>query len=236
MRGYSCGRAARGASPRIAATRAAARLVGGRANGRHPRAHVPAAGNARIHLAGVEDDVEDEVVKMYNTKALIQATRRIKQYGRERQPNLAIRTLADLASQGVQPDRIAATAVIDACVASNKMDLAENVFSELFGKGDFMRPDEVTYAVLIKGYGQDLAHPNWTKIRQMLQTMETSGIDLTICTYNALLEICANSNDWQRGMQVLDQVYDKSVSPDQNTLEIVKKRKTLRAHFKKLFS
>ena len=112
----------------------------------------------------------------------------------------------------------------------------QNVFSELFGEGDFMRPDEVTYAVLIKGYGQDLAHPNWTKIRQMLQTMETSGIDLTICTYNALLEICANSNDWQRGMQVLDQVYDKSVSPDQNTLEIVKKRKTLRAHFKKLFS
>ena len=150
MRGYSCGRAARGASPRIAATRAAARLVGGRANGGHSRVHVPAAGDARIHLAGVEDDVEDEVVsgnerahdfswslltpcrprlhsqvKMYNTKALIQATRRIKQYGRERQPKLAIRTLADLASQGVQPDRIAATAVIDACVASNKMDLAE---------------------------------------------------------------------------------------------------------------
>ena len=37
----------------------------------------------------------------------------------------SFRTLADLANQGIQPDRIAATAVIDACVQSSKMDLAE---------------------------------------------------------------------------------------------------------------
>jgi len=175
-------------------------------------------------------------VKMYNTKALIQATRRIKQLGREKQPNMAIRTLADLANQGIQPDRIAATAVIDACVASNKMDLAENVFQELFGSGNLMEPDEVTFSVLIKGYGQDVANPKWAKIRQTLQTMETDGIELTTCTYNTLLEICATCNDWQRGMQVLDQMHDTSVAPDQMTLEIVKKKKTLRAHCKKLFS
>ena len=171
----------------------------------------------------------------------------------------AIRTLADLASQGIQPDRIAATAVIDACVASNNMDLAEvrnriyalqrnsamslttfsafsqNVFAELFGKGDLMQPDEVTYSVLIKGYGQDFRSPKWGKIRQMLQTMEVDGIELTTCTYNSLLEICAASNDWQRGMQVLDQMHDTQVLPDQMTMEIVKKRKTLRAHLRKLF-
>ena len=65
--------------------------------------------------------------------------------------------------------------------------------------------------------------------------MEAAGLDLTTCTYNTLLEICAVSNDWQRGMQVLEQMADRQVLPDQKTLEIVKKRKTLRAHYKKLF-
>ena len=190
------------------------------------------------HASVENNDLEeenDEIVQMYNTKALIQATRRIKQYGRERQPNLAIRTLADLASQGIQPDRIAATAVIDACVNSNKIELAENVFNELFGKADFMQPDEVTYSVLIKGYGQDRAHPKWNKIKQILQAMEQTGITLTTCTYNSLLEVCASSNDWQRGMQVLDQMADLQVVPDQMTMEIIRKRKILRAHLKKLF-
>ena len=45
----------------------------------------------------------------------------------------------------------------------------QNVFNELFGQDDFMEPDEVTYAVLIKGYGQDIANPKWSKIRQILQ-------------------------------------------------------------------
>lgn len=112
---------------------------------------------------------------------------------------------------------------------------SQNVFAELFGKGDLMQPDEVTYSVLIKGYGQDFRSPKWGKIRQMLQTMEVEGIELTTCTYNSLLEICAASNDWQRGMQVLDQMHDTQVLPDQMTMEIVKKRKTLRAHLRKLF-
>ena len=110
------------------------------------------------------------------------------------------------------------------------------MFKELFGTGDgFMEPDEVTYSVLIKGYGADVAHPKWTKIRGTLQTMEASGILLTTCTYNTLLEVCATSNDWQRGMQVLDQMHDTNVRPDQMTTEIVKNRKVLRAHLKKLF-
>jgi pentatricopeptide repeat protein len=182
-----------------------------------------------------EEELDDELVQKYNTQALIQATRRIKKYGKERQPNLAIRTLADLADQGIQPDMIAATAAIDACVNSNKIELAENVFNELFGKGNLIEPDEVTYAVLIKGYGQDREQPKWSKIKQILQAMEVAGMPLTTCTYNTLLEVCAASNDWERGMQVLDQMADRQVAPDQMTLEIVKKRKILRAHLKKLF-
>ncbi len=56
-----------------------------------------------------------------------------------------------------------------------------------------IEPDELTYAILIKGYGQDIAHPQWGKIKQILQAMEAAGISLTTTTYNTLLEICSVS-------------------------------------------
>lgn len=34
---------------------------------------------------------------------------------------------------GIQPDTMAATALVSACVANNNMDMAFNVFDELFG-------------------------------------------------------------------------------------------------------
>mmetsp|Transcript_14693 Transcript_14693/g.37181 ORF Transcript_14693/g.37181 Transcript_14693/m.37181 type:complete len:245 (-) Transcript_14693:105-839(-) len=176
-----------------------------------------------------------------DAKALVAATQKIKQHGREGRPKLAITTLADLASQGIQPDKIAATAVIDACISNNKMDLAEGVFRELFGGvggvgggsgASFLEPDELTYAVLIKGYGHA---GRWSKIRQTLRLMQDAGVDLTTATYNTLLEICVDANDPERGMEVLDEMAEREVFPDHNTIDIVKRRKMLRAHCKKVF-
>lgn len=41
--------------------------------------------------------------------------------------------LAEMARLGVQPDSIAATALLDACARNGKMDMATSVFEELFG-------------------------------------------------------------------------------------------------------
>ena len=41
--------------------------------------------------------------------------------------------LAEMARLGVQPDNIAATALINACARNQKMDMALSVFDELFG-------------------------------------------------------------------------------------------------------
>lgn len=40
--------------------------------------------------------------------------------------------LAEMARLGVQPDSIAATALLDACARNKKMDMASSVFEELF--------------------------------------------------------------------------------------------------------
>lgn len=42
--------------------------------------------------------------------------------------------LAEMARLGVQPDSIAATALVNACVRNRKMDMALSVFDELFGE------------------------------------------------------------------------------------------------------
>lgn len=51
-------------------------------------------------------------------------TRKIKKLGREGKPREAVAELAAMARLGVQPDTLAATALVDACARNGKMDMA----------------------------------------------------------------------------------------------------------------
>ena len=51
-------------------------------------------------------------------------TRRIKQLGRAGKPREAVAELANMARLGIQPDTLAATALVDACARNGKMDMA----------------------------------------------------------------------------------------------------------------
>jgi pentatricopeptide repeat protein len=52
-------------------------------------------------------------------------------------------------------------------------------------------------------------------------------------TFNALLEVCVRTNDLDRGMDVIDRMVAERVEPDEQTLEIVQPRRSLRAYLKK---
>ena len=54
----------------------------------------------------------------------MEVTRRIKALGRQGKVKDAIKELANMARLGVEPDMLSATALIDACVRSNKMEMA----------------------------------------------------------------------------------------------------------------
>jgi pentatricopeptide repeat protein len=54
-------------------------------------------------------------------------------------------------------------------------------------------------------------------------------------TYNKLLEVCVRTNDMDRGLDVLDRMANDDVSPDDYTLEVVKRKRVLRSHIAKLF-
>lgn len=50
-------------------------------------------------------------------------TRRIKELGRQGKPREAVAELASMAKLGIQPDTIAATALLDACCRNGKMEM-----------------------------------------------------------------------------------------------------------------
>mmetsp|Transcript_3619 Transcript_3619/g.7841 ORF Transcript_3619/g.7841 Transcript_3619/m.7841 type:complete len:236 (+) Transcript_3619:28-735(+) len=162
-------------------------------------------------------------------KVLAATTRRIKQLGEAGRTREAIQALAGLSEQGVQPDTLAATTLVKAC--SRDMVLAQGIFDELFG--DFLEPDEVSFAVLLRGYGARNP-PDWPRIDATLTTMRTKyGIEPTATSFNVLLEVCARCNDLDRGQDVIDRMAADDVEPDEFTAEVVAKKRVLRSYLKK---
>ena len=175
---------------------------------------------------------DDAAVKEREVRA--EVTRRIKALGRAGKPKEAVSELAQMARLGVQPDTQSATALIDACMRTGKVEMAESGFEELFG--ELLAPDEVTFSVLLRGYG-DQQPPRWTAISNTLNTMErTYNLAPTVVTFNALLEVCSRTRDEVRGAEIIERMEVAGVQPDEFTIEAVRQRKSLRSLLKRTFS
>lgn len=188
-----------------------------------PRRAVAAAAQAEQQQSQAEREKE----------ARQEVTRRIKQLGEQRRFKEAVQELASLVTLGVQPDTQAGTALLAACTRSRDMSMAQNIFEQLFG--DFLQPDEITFAVMLRGYGNQNP-PNWQKIDSVLTQMKmTYGLEPTSTSYNALLEICYRTNDSDRALDVLDRMADDDVEPDETTYEIVARKRAWRSYMRKIF-
>ncbi|GAX76186.1 hypothetical protein CEUSTIGMA_g3630.t1 [Chlamydomonas eustigma] len=180
-------------------------------------------------IRGIEDEMTEEDRA---AEILMGTTRRIQMLGQQGRAKEAISALAGLAEQGVQPDTVAATTLVRAC--TKDMALAQSVFDELFD-GEFLIPDEVTFAVLLRGYG-NRSPPDWPRIDATLSTMRNKfGISPTATSFNPLLEVCSRTNDLDRGQDVIDRMASDEVMPDEYSMEAVCKRKVLRSYLKKTF-
>lgn len=161
-------------------------------------------------------------------------TRRIQALGRQKRPKEAVSQLAEMARLGVQPDTQAATALIDACVRNKKMDMAQSVFEEMFG--EFLQPDDVTFSVLMRGYGE-MNPPSWVLISGLLKMMDKKfSMKPSLAVHNTLLDICSRTRDEQRGLEIIDMMHSAGLQPDDFTLDVVKQRKVLRSHLKRVYS
>lgn len=54
-------------------------------------------------------------------------------------------------------------------------------------------------------------------------------------SYNVLLQICARTNDLDRGQDVIDRMSADEVEPDEFSMEAVAKKRVLRSYLRKTF-
>ncbi|CAD7701318.1 unnamed protein product, partial [Ostreobium quekettii] len=165
-------------------------------------------------------------------QVLAEVTRRIRDLGRAGQLKSAMRALAAMADSGVQPDTRAATALLDACVRNNKLSVAESVFEDLFG--EFVEPDDVTFCVMIRGFGE-CNPPQWAAIKGALYSMkEDFGIRPTTRVYNTILEVCTRQGDLEMAESFVERMRMERVQPDAHTLKTVQNKRSMRALLRRL--
>jgi pentatricopeptide repeat protein len=249
-----------------------------------------------LQVRAAATDIADSV-----SKARAEVTRRIRDLGRQGRPKEAINELTNLAKLGIQPDTVAATALVSACTTNRNMDMALNVFDELFGAplsvvarcahsadvtsgsdpaqlqgasntGDevtrlmqavlstlcvrpacnqarigvtvyrehvhaeeFVEPDDIVFAILLRGLGCT-DPPDWTRAAQILSRMRNPfQVPMTTPVYNALLELCANSNDLARAEELLMKMQGDGLVPDKQTEAILGEKRAFRTAMRRVF-
>jgi pentatricopeptide repeat protein len=89
----------------------------------------------------------------------------------------------------VNNDEIIFNCLIDVCLKLNAMDKAEKVFKEMKEIG--ISPSKITYAIMIKGYGQVY---NLDKAFEVFEEMKVANIPPNEIIYGCLLNACVRSS------------------------------------------
>lgn len=163
---------------------------------------------------------------------LQEVTKKLMDCRRRKAAANAVDLLVSLGRAGIEPDLLASTTCLGACVASGKMDLALKVFEEVFEKG-VVKPDEIVFTELMRGH---LAAdpPTWARVMGVLNRMPTYEVRPTALTYNLLLAKCADDNELERAEDLIERMAEEEVEPDKHTLDAVKKRRSIRSYAKKM--
>merc|ERR1719221_2213597 len=165
---------------------------------------------------------------------LKQTTMRISILGRQGHSRKALSELIDFVKTGSKPDVRLVTALINACSKSQHTDLAQRIFEYFFGgHNPIMVPDEITFKVLLNCYLMKTP-PGWKAAFGILKIAETKfHCRLSTISYNCLLNASVISKDRIRGAKIIEKMLYLGIEPDENTLKLVKTRKSLRCKLKK---
>lgn len=106
-------------------------------------------------------------------------------------PHTAINMLNEILHQGIMPDRLTYNTLILACVQSEKLDVAMQLFGEMKEKAqefihDDLFPDIVTYTTLLKGLGQ--ARDLVSVMQIVLEMKSCSELYIDRTAYTAIVD------------------------------------------------
>jgi pentatricopeptide repeat protein len=100
-----------------------------------------------------------------------------------------------------------------------------------------VEPDDVVFAVLVRGYGVQSNPPDWIAIARLLTRMQTEfNVPMSVSVYNALLEVCVMSGDVSRAEDLLDKMDSQGFKPDEYTERVMEGKRAFRSALRRTFS
>eukprot|EP00850_Spirogloea_muscicola_P020364 SM000213S06829 [mRNA] locus=s213:204039:211980:- [translate_table: standard] len=130
-------------------------------------------------------------------------TRRIVELGKRRQLDQVFEELEGAKKRGVPINLISMNAVLAACVHSDKVDKALEVFRDMTAAG-CVGADSVTYGTLIKGLGQAKRLDDAFELLESMEKGTAPGRpQLNVVHINTLINACAEAGDALRARGIL---------------------------------
>jgi len=134
-------------------------------------------------------------------------------------------------TKGIKPDEILYNCILDTCVKYGKMEQAEVVFSDM--KEAQVYPSRITYAILIRGFGNDY---KLNRTFEIFKEMKEQNIQPNEIIYGCLLNACVKSNKIEKACEIYEEIKnEESISMNIVLYSTLIKGYTKNKDFKKAF-
>ena len=104
-------------------------------------------------------------------------------------------------TKGIKPDEILYNCLLDTCVKYGRMEQAENIFNDM--KEAFVTPSKITYAIMIRGYGNDY---NLPRAFEIFNEMKLNNISANEIIYGCLLNACVKSSKIEKVCEIYEEI------------------------------
>ena len=118
---------------------------------------------------------------------------------------------------GIQPSRVTYSTLISAYGRSGKTELAREVFRQMLARR--IPPDDYTFVGLMLGPALDGNFRECARIATEMK--EEYGVEHTVHTYNALIQAADIAGNYDKAVEVYDELLRRGVEPNNTTRELV---------------
>jgi pentatricopeptide repeat protein len=116
-------------------------------------------------------------------------------------------------TKGIKPDEILYNCILDTCVKYGKMEQAEAVFVDM--KEAMIAPSRITYAIMIRGFGNDYS---LEKSFGIFEEMKLNNVSPNEIIFGCLLNACVKCNKIQRACEVYEEIKSGSTDIQMNVV------------------
>jgi pentatricopeptide repeat protein len=133
-------------------------------------------------------------------------------------------------AKGIKPDEILYNCILDTCVKYNRIEQAEAVFNDM--KEAEVPPSKITYAIMIRGFGNDL---KLEKAFEIFNEMKRNGVSPNDIIYGCLLNACVKCSRIEKACDVYDDILSSKITMNLILYTTLIKGFTKIKNFKKAF-